>query len=128
MNPELEESTSLNPQFEKRGGLLPVVVQEASTGAILMLGYANAEAFKLTQESGYAAFYSTSRQKLWIKGETSGDRLRILEIHIDCEQDALLYRVVMEGKGACHTKDESGNTRKSCFYRKVEGENKLGFI
>ena len=116
----LEESTQLMLQFEKRDGLLPVVVQEHRTGQVLMIGYANHDALQFSITSRYATFWSTSRQELWIKGETSGDRLRIIEVWVDCDQDALLYQVELEGSGVCHTKTADGHTRKACFYRKLD--------
>ncbi|MEQ9439305.1 MAG: phosphoribosyl-AMP cyclohydrolase [Cyclobacteriaceae bacterium] len=118
MNP-LEEGSQLSLQFEKRAGLLPVAVQENTTGQVLMIGYANQAALELSLKTGYATFWSTSRQELWTKGETSGDRLRIINIRVDCDQDALLYQVVLEGGGVCHTKNSEGQTRKACFYRKI---------
>ncbi|MCF6266867.1 MAG: phosphoribosyl-AMP cyclohydrolase [Desulfuromusa sp.] len=115
----LEEGTELLIDFAKRGGLIPAVVQDAADGRILMLAYVNPEALKTTLEKGMATFWSTSRNELWTKGETSGDFLKIIEILTDCDQDALVYRVEPQGGGACHTKDpESGKTRASCFYRK----------
>ncbi len=122
---QLEEGLELRVQFEKRGGLVPAIVQDYSSGEVLMLGYVNQEALDETLRSGYATFYSTSKKGLWKKGETSGDFLRILEIRTDCDQDALLYKVERVGKGACHTKDSSGETRTSCFYRKAASEGKL---
>jgi phosphoribosyl-AMP cyclohydrolase len=116
-NHELEESQKLNLQFEKRGGILPVIVQELESMEILMLGYTNQEAFDKTLSTGKATFWSTSRQEIWTKGETSGDFLKIEQIKIDCDQDALLYLVSILGAGVCHTKNSSGQTRKSCFYR-----------
>ena len=129
MNISIEEGQTLQLQFEKRGGLLPVVVQDQNTMKVLMLGYANWEAVEKSASSGYATFWSTSRNSLWTKGETSGDRLRIEEIQIDCDQDALLYLVQMEGLGACHTKNAQGSARFSCFYRKIEdiSEKTLSF-
>lgn len=125
----IEEGSTFTPQFEKRNGLLPVVVQEYETNEILMLGYANETALHKTISSGLATFWSTSRNTLWTKGMTSGDTLRIQEILADCDQDALIYKVVMEGAGSCHTKDKSGNQRKSCFYRKIASEgDKLTFL
>jgi phosphoribosylamine--glycine ligase len=121
----IEESDVPLPQFRKRGGLLPVVVQEASSGDVLMLGYADASALQATRRSGYATFWSTSRNTLWTKGETSGDRLRIEEIRIDCDQDALLYRVSLEGDGVCHTRSATGDTRRRCFYRRLTPEGTL---
>lgn len=115
----LEEGTELLIDFEKRGGLIPAVVQDVADGRILMLAYVNPEALKTTLEKGMATFWSTSRNELWTKGETSGDFLKIIEILTDCDQDALVYRVEPQGGGSCHTKDpESGKTRASCFYRK----------
>ena len=120
---ELEESTQLHLQFKKRGGLLPVAVQESSTGQILMLASVNEEAFERTLQTGMATFFSTSRQKLWAKGETSGDFLRVDEILVDCDQDALVYRVTLLGEGVCHTFGAVGRHRKACFYRKLNQEN-----
>lgn len=118
---ELEEGNELAINFEKRGGLVPCVVQDVGNGQILMLAYVNQQALNTTFEKGMATFWSTSRNELWTKGETSGDFLRIVEILTDCDQDALVYRVEPQGAGACHTKDpESGETRKSCFYRGVD--------
>jgi phosphoribosyl-AMP cyclohydrolase len=116
---QLEEGTTLSLQFEKRGGLIPVVVQDYSSGEILMLGYTNREAFDLTLERGQAHFYSTSRQKLWKKGETSGDVLRVDEVLVDCDQDALVYKVTPLGQGVCHTFGSDGSHRPTCFYRRL---------
>jgi len=124
----LEEGLAFTPQFDKRGGLLPVVVQELSTGAILMLGYANQAALDETLQSGMATFWSTSRKELWTKGKTSGDYLKIENILADCDQDALIYQVSMLGSGACHTKDANNEARKSCFYRAVNPPNALAFV
>src|SRR6056297_2502623 len=126
---DIEESVAFNPQFEKRGGLLPVVVQESSTGEILMIASANKEAVDHTIESRKATFWSTSRNEVWVKGETSGNTIWIDEILIDCDQDALIYKVRLEGDGVCHTKNSQGNFRKSCFYRSLDLENsKLTFL
>lgn len=114
----LEEGSELNLQFEKRSGLLPVAVQESSTGDILMLASVNREAFDHTLRTGQAAFWSTGRNELWVKGLTSGNTLRLDEILVDCDQDALVYKVTLEGEGVCHTKNAAGRYRKACFYRK----------
>lgn len=119
---EIEEGTRVQIQFSKRGGVLPVVVQEYKTNEVLMLGYANKEAFNKTITSKKATFWSTSRNMIWTKGETSGDFLTIKEIRIDCDQDAILYIVKLEGKGVCHTKNKAGETRKKCFYRRLDLE------
>ncbi len=126
---ELEEGEKLLLQFEKRGGLLPVIVQEHSSGQVLMLGYANQEAFEKTLESGKATFWSTSRNKLWTKGETSGDYLEMIDILVDCDQDAIVYQVRLAGEGVCHTYDKAGKHRKACFYRSYEsGKKRLQFL
>ena len=108
------------PDFEKRGGLVPAVVQNAKTGLVLMLGWVNREAWDRTLSSGNATFWSTSRNELWEKGLTSGDGLRMVEVLVDCDDDTVLYRVEPRGSGACHTKNAEGKTRASCFYRRIE--------
>lgn len=100
-------------RFDERG-LVPVIVQEAEKGDVLMLGWANAEAVRMTFDKGLATFWSRSRRELWTKGDTSGDRLRLVEVRYDCDEDVLLYRVTLEGRGACHTGEYS------CFYRVLE--------
>ena len=126
---ELEEGLQLNPQFEKRNGLLPVAVQETSTGQLLMLASVNKEALSKTLKTKMATFWSTSRNQLWTKGETSGDWLRVDKILIDCDQDALVYQVTLLGNGVCHTFDSKGKHRKACFYRELDLEqNSLQFI
>ena len=124
----IEETSKLQLNFEKREGLLPVIVQDILTKEILMLGYANEAAIEETLTSGLATFWSTSRQELWTKGKTSGDYLKIEEIRTDCDQDAIIYLVAPQGEGACHTKNSKGKTRKSCFYRKVSTSNSLVFL
>lgn len=125
----IEEGLQQQLQFNKRGGLLPVIVQDVSDGRILMLGYANREAFDYTLRERRACFYSTSRKTLWVKGETSGDYLSIEQVLVDCDQDAIVYRVRRIGEGACHTRGENGKSRVSCFYREVtpDGES-LAFL
>lgn len=89
--------------FSKADGLVPGVVQDARTGELLMLGFLNAESYRQTLASGYVTFWSRSRQKLWMKGESSGNRLRIVAAATDCDNDALLFRVEVEGDGlVCH--------------------------
>lgn len=96
--------------FDKMDGLAPAIVQEAATGEVLMVGFMNAEAWARTAETGYVTFYSRTRQKLWTKGETSGNRLRVVSALTDCDRDTLLFRVFVEGDGVvCHT------GTKSCF-------------
>lgn len=125
----LEESTDLLLQFKKRGGLLPVAVQEHDSGQVLMLASVNQEALLKTLETNKATFWSTSRNELWTKGLTSGDYLSIVEILVDCDQDALVFKVKLEGNGVCHTFNENGLHRKACFYRSYDRkENKLQFL
>jgi phosphoribosyl-AMP cyclohydrolase len=94
-------------------GLIPAIIQDRHTGKVLMLGYMNEDAYKKTLTSGFVTFYSRSRQKLWIKGETSGHRLMAREIRVDCDQDALLIQADLTGPGCCHM------GYRSCFFRKV---------
>ncbi|GAB4334921.1 MAG: phosphoribosyl-AMP cyclohydrolase [Flammeovirgaceae bacterium] len=128
MDTLLENNLESSLQFEKRGGILPVIVQELPSKEILMLGYVNQEALSESIKTGYATFWSTSRQELWTKGKTSGDFLIIKEILVDCDQDSLIYKVTRLGKGACHTKNSNGKTRTSCFYRKIKNLNELNWI
>jgi len=126
---ELEEGLKLNLQFTKRDGLLPVAVQETATGQLLMLASVNKEALSKTLKTKMATFWSTSRNELWTKGETSGDMLKVDKILIDCDQDALVYQVTLLGNGVCHTFDSQGNHRKACFYRELDlKQNNLQFI
>ena len=102
--------------FEKMGGLVPGIVQDAGTGEVLMLGFLNAESYRHTLESGFVTFWSRTRNKLWMKGETSGNRLRIVSTSTDCDTDALLFRVTVDGDGlVCH----EGTV--SCFTKEIEG-------
>lgn len=104
--------------------ILPVVVQDAETKDVLTLAYVNPEALGQTLKTQKATFYSTSRKKLWVKGETSGDVLYVKEVRVNCEQNSLLFLVVKGGQGACHTKNRQGISRQTCFYRKLlDGEN-----
>ncbi|MBV6652308.1 MAG: phosphoribosyl-AMP cyclohydrolase [Mameliella sp.] len=126
---QLEEGTEFTPQFEKRGGLLPVAVQETKSGQLLMLASINEEALRQTIETGLATFWSTSRNKLWVKGASSGDFLTIDNILVDCDQDAFVYEVSLQGDGVCHTYNKEGKHRKACFYRNIDIEKReLQFI
>jgi phosphoribosyl-ATP pyrophosphohydrolase/phosphoribosyl-AMP cyclohydrolase len=101
--------------FEKMDGLAPGIVQDARTGEVLMLGFLNATSYQKTLETGFVTFWSRTRKKLWMKGETSGNRLRVVSASTDCDNDALLFRVEVEGDGlVCH----EGTV--SCFTRSVE--------
>ncbi len=110
----LEEGGVFTPKFDSHG-LIVCVTVEASSGEILMLAYMNALALEKTLETGIVHYWSRSRNELWRKGDTSGQVQKVIDIRVDCDQDALLLRVEAGGDGkACHT------GRKSCFYRKVE--------
>jgi phosphoribosyl-AMP cyclohydrolase len=108
--------------------LLPVVTQDCKTKDVLILAFANKAAFEETRKSGFATYWSRSRNELWKKGMTSGDMLKIREIRINCEQNSLLYLVEPQGKGACHAKKENGNPYSSCYYRKINDDNSLTII
>jgi len=94
-------------------GLIPAVVQDRHSGKVLMLGYMNEDALVKTLETGHVTFFSRSRQKLWTKGETSGHRLKVREVRVDCDDDALLIQADLTGPGCCHM------GYKSCFFRKL---------
>ena len=125
-NIDLEEGLELNIQFDKCGGLVPAVAQELS-GEIYMLGYVNKEALNEALRSGYATFWSRKRKELWKKGETSGDLFEIVEIRVDCDQDAILYLGRKVKGGLCHTRNSKGESRRTCFYRRITN-GRLEFI
>ena len=104
----------LVPDFAKRGGLVVAIAQEATTKQVLMQAYMNEQAWKETLATGYATYWSTSRNEIWRKGATSGDWQKVKEVYLDCDNDAVLLLVEQQGKGACHT----GNY--SCFFSKVK--------
>ncbi|MGF7139371.1 phosphoribosyl-AMP cyclohydrolase [Roseimarinus sediminis] len=109
--------------------LLPVVTQDAHSKEVLILSFINREAYEETLRSGYATYWSRSRNELWKKGLSSGDLLKLVEIRINCEQNSFLFLVTPEGKGACHAKRENGDAHTSCYYRKVdEQRNQLIFL
>ncbi len=99
--------------FDKQGGLIPIIAQDSETGEVLMMAYANRDSWKLTMETGIVHYWSRSRNKLWKKGETSGNVQEIREIRVDCDNDCVLIKIKQVGKAACHT----GHV--SCFYRVV---------
>lgn len=103
-------------QLKYAEGLIPAVIQDRHSGKVLMLGYMNDEAYRRTLDCGYVTFFSRSRQKLWTKGETSGHRLKVREIRVDCDHDALLIQADLDGPGCCHM------GYKSCFFRKLTAE------
>jgi phosphoribosyl-AMP cyclohydrolase len=110
---EREEGSTFAPAFDE-AGLIGAIVTDAEGGGVLMFAYMNAEALERTLETGEAHFWSRSRQSLWGKGETSGNRLLVEEIRTDCDQDALWLSVKLSGEAACHT------GRRSCFYRRIQ--------
>lgn len=104
--------------FSKLDGLVPGIVQDAASGEVLMVGFLNVESYRKSLESGFVTFWSRTRKKLWMKGETSGNRLRIAEAATDCDNDTLLFRVVVEGDGlVCH----EGTV--SCFTKPIAIRN-----
>jgi phosphoribosyl-AMP cyclohydrolase len=107
--------------FQKASGLVPAIIQDHGTGDVLMLGFMNPESLALTQRTGEVVFFSRSRNKLWKKGESSGHVLRVREIRVDCDADALLVRVDPVGPGVCH------EGYRSCFFRALNasGEAKI---
>ncbi|NBC30838.1 MAG: phosphoribosyl-AMP cyclohydrolase [Spirochaetes bacterium] len=107
-----EQAAAMDIDFEKLGGVVTAVVQEADTGEVLMVAYMDREALAATLETGYAHYYSRSRKRLWKKGEESGNVQELRELRVDCDQDAVLLKVRQHGAGACHT----GNP--TCFYRR----------
>ena len=109
-------------RFEKLGGLLPVVIQDHRTGEVLMLGFTNLEALERTQRTGEVHFFSRSRNRLWKKGEASGHVLRVREIRVDCDADALLIRVESLGPGVCH------EGYRSCFFRQLAPDGSFRVI
>jgi len=104
-----------------------VAVQDADSKEVLLVAYANEAALAYTLEHGVAAFWSTSREELWIKGATSGDTLALVEVRVNCEQNSLLYLVRPLGQGACHTKGAGGKSRPSCYYRRLQN-GRLEFV
>lgn len=125
----LEESEFFTPDFNKVKNIddevLPVVVQDSHSKEVLIVAYINRMALQKSLEQKRAVFWSTSRKELWVKGETSGDFLLLDEVRINCEQNSFLFLVTPQKAGACHTKDKNGNTRPSCYYRKIEPSQKL---
>jgi phosphoribosyl-AMP cyclohydrolase len=109
---DIEEGVTFTPKFDANG-LVSAVVTDVRTGDVLMVAHMNEEALRKTIASGEVWYYSRSRKALWKKGETSGNVQRVIELRVDCDQDALWLKVEQQGGGACHT------GRRSCFYRAV---------
>ncbi|MFI3290606.1 MAG: phosphoribosyl-AMP cyclohydrolase [Opitutales bacterium] len=130
MSKELEESTIFNIDFTKlkkiaqcQEDVIPAIAQCAKTGEILILGYANKLALDTTFAKQKATFWSTSRNELWTKGETSGDFLELVDVLVNCEQNSIVYKVNVVNKGSCHTKKANGEVRYGCYYRKIQSTN-----
>ena len=101
--------------FSKLDGLIPAVVQDDESGEVLMVGFMNEEALERTRASGFATFFSRTRSRLWMKGETSGNRLKVRRMLVDCDDDTVLLRVERQGEGnVCHTGE------RSCFFKPLE--------
>lgn len=114
---QLEEGGAFMPRFDAQG-LIPAIVSDAVSGEVLMFAFMNRDALDLTLSTGYAHFWTRSRQRIWQKGEESGNRLRIQEMRTDCDQDVVWLRATVEGDAvACHT------GRTSCFYRRIETDS-----
>ena len=111
----------MNLDFTKLDGLLPAVVQDNTTGRVLMVGFMNEDAWQKTRETGNVTFFSRSRNKLWMKGETSGHLLKVREITTDCDNDTVLIKADNLGPGVCH------NGFESCFYRRLDGDKWVEF-
>jgi phosphoribosyl-AMP cyclohydrolase len=112
----------MQPAFDKAGGLLPAVIQDATTKEILMLGFMNSEALEATRASGDVTFFSRSRNTLWRKGESSGHVLRVREILLDCDADALVVSVDALGPGVCH------EGYRTCFFRRLDADGGVSVI
>jgi phosphoribosyl-AMP cyclohydrolase len=108
-----DEALAALVDFDKEGGLVPAIVQDAADGTVLTVAYMNSEALRRTLETGRSWFYSRSRQEYWQKGETSGDRQYVREVRMDCDGDALVVLVDQHGRGACHTGE------RTCFFRTI---------
>ncbi|HTC49029.1 MAG TPA: phosphoribosyl-AMP cyclohydrolase [Candidatus Aquilonibacter sp.] len=112
--PGRKKDASMEIDFDKMGGLAPAVIQDESTGELLMVGFMNRDALEMTLNTGFVTFYSRTRQKLWTKGETSGNRLQVLTAWVDCDNDTILLRVRVLGAGkVCHTGS------RSCFTQEL---------
>lgn len=120
MDDQRDTTDRFLPRFDA-AGLVTAIVTDADSHVLLMVAHMNEEAIAKTRETGQAHFWSRSRASLWRKGETSGNGLTIVEMRVDCDQDALLLRVKPAGP-ACHT------GRRSCFYRRVEADGRLTFL
>ena len=113
----MDSIMTIEIDFNKGNGLVPVIIQNYEDNAVLMMGYMNSEAFELTVKSGQVHYWSRSKKRIWLKGETSGHIQTVKEIRIDCDNDTLLIRVIQSGGAACH------EGYRSCFFRRIEGNS-----
>ena len=127
MSKELEEGITFTPDWTKlkkvaegNPDVVPVAVQNADSGELILVAYANEEALRHSIKTGNATFWSTSRHELWEKGATSGETFELLEVRVNCEQNSLLYLVRPRRSGICHTKNQKGEARSGCYYRKLD--------
>jgi len=125
---EKEESLNLNLDYSKLKQIasidedvIPVAVQNAETGSVIIVAYVNQRALEYTLMHNVATFWSTSRNEIWVKGATSGDTLKLVDVRVNCDQNSLLYRVIPQNKNACHT------NRPTCYYRKIKS-TKMEFL
>lgn len=130
MSKELEESSHLHLDFKKlikiaqeKLEVLPVIVQDVDTKEVLTLAYVNEYALQESLKTKKAVFWSTSRNELWRKGETSGSWLDLVSVHVNCEQNSLLFKVRPITGGVCHTRNSRGKFRSSCYYRRFSHDN-----
>ena len=130
----LEEGLDLLLDFGKLkkvsasgAAVVPVAVQDAESREVLLIGYVNETALEHSLKHGVAAFWSTSRDELWVKGSTSGDTLDIVDVRVNCEQNSLLYLVRLKGHGSCHTRTPDGKARRGCYYRRIR-DGRLEFL
>ncbi len=131
----LEEGLDLNIDFKKIAkvvkcgeDLIPVVVQDVHSKEVLVVAYINQQALDYSMQNKVATFWSSSRNELWVKGATSGEFLKLVEVRVNCEQNSLLYLVEVSSTGACHTNEVDGSPRFSCYYRKLKDEKQLEFV
>jgi phosphoribosyl-AMP cyclohydrolase len=115
-NPERGTRRKITMDYSKLDGLIPAVVQDHKSGEVLMVGFMNEEAWDVTRRTGYVTFFSRTRNKLWTKGETSGNRLAVRDVLVDCDEDTVLLKAERLGDGnVCHTGE------RTCFFQRVEG-------
>jgi len=121
----IEETTTLQLDFTKLDavqGVIPVAVQDSTTREVILIAYTNEQALRATQRTGELVLWSTSRNELWHKGAGSGNTFAVEEIRVNCEQNSLVYLVRPNGAGMCHTKGDDGLLRRTCYYRRVDGD------